>query len=350
MALRFFDGFDHYTSEADLYTKWTGFFNAGRPPGSAVGRFGGGWPIDNNNSRTVYKQLDNQPTWIVGAAVKRTLAGQSGHNNIFAFLDAGTYQCYVGVDEASALLKVYRFNGNLLGTGTIPITLGSWMYIEAKVTISDASGIFVVRVNGVVDINLSGVDTKNTANATASMIQLNGGTLAGTGQENKYDDVYIEDGVDATGSQGAPFNDFLGDVRAESLFPSGNGNSSQFVGQDADSVNNYLNVDETTPDGDTTYNESATVGEKDTYAYTNLTPTSGTVYAVQPVPYARKTDAGARSIKTVARHSGTEEDSADTPLGTSYTILRDLRTTKPGGGAWTIADVNAAEFGVKVST
>ena len=49
-------------------------------------------------------------------------------------------------------------------------------------------------------------------------------------------------------------------------------------------------------DGDTTYVDSADVGDKDTYHYTSITPTAGTVRAVQLVPQIRKTDAGARSV------------------------------------------------------
>jgi len=107
-------------------------------------------------------------------------------------------------------------------------------------------------------------------------------------------------------------------------------------------------VDETTPNDDTDYVESGTAGDKDTYTYTNLTPTAGTVYGVQILPYVRKTDAGARSIKSIARHSGTEVDGPEQVLGTSFVYARDIREAKPGGGAWSISDVNGAEFGVKV--
>ena len=57
-----------------------------------------------------------------------------------------------------------------------------------------------------------------------------------------YDDLYICDGTTVPGE---PVNDFLGDVRVDTLYPNGNGNSSQWVGQDANSTDNYLNVDDT---------------------------------------------------------------------------------------------------------
>jgi len=212
-------------------------------------------------------------------------------------------------------------------------------YIEIKVKIDNTTGTIDCHLDGVSEISGTGLDTQNTGNATANQVRL--GVGAGATWDCAYDDYYIADG---TGGQ-----TFLGDVRVEALFPNGNGNSSQFVGSDSNSTDNYLLVDETTPNGDTDYVESSTVGNKDTYTYTDLTPGSGTVYAVQPIPYARKSDAGTRSIVSVARLSGTEADSSAETLSTTYQYLPDIRETKPGGGSWTVADVNNSEFGPKVN-
>jgi hypothetical protein len=227
----------------------------------------------------------------------------------------------------------------VLATGTRVLSPAVFYFIELKATIADAGDTAVVRINGVEDINFTG-DTKATANATANQIQLWNEGFVG----QYYDDLYVCDG---TG--GAPTDTFLGDVRVQAIFPSGNGNSSQLVGQDADSTDNYLNVDETAQDGDTTYVESSTVGNKDTYAFGNLTPTTGTVYGVQVLPFAKKTDAGTRSIVSVARLSATEVDSAAKALSTDYAYLPDIREAKPGGGTWSITNVNDAEFGIKIN-
>jgi hypothetical protein len=343
MALRFYDGFDHYTAQADQTTKWTDYLNASDVPGAAVGRFGGGWPNSQQNQRSVYKTLDSQATWVIGAAVYIQTGLPSAATPLFVTLDALTRQCYLQIQANTGKLQVVRESGVVLGTGTFVFSANIWYYVEFKVTISDAAGVAVARINAVTDINLSSEDTKNTANATADAVALNGGAI-GSLTRIIYDDVYMLDG---TGS--SPYNDFLGDVRVQSLFPGGNGNSSVLVGSDGNSIDNYLLVDEASPNGDTDYVESSTVGDKDTYAFGNLTPAAGTVYAVQLLPYARKTDAGVRSIKTVARHSATEEDSADLTLSTSYQYFEDIRTTKPGGGTWSISDVNGAEFGCKIS-
>jgi hypothetical protein len=210
------------------------------------------------------------------------------------------------------------------------------------VTIDDSTGVVVVKVNEVTDIKLSSQDTRNGGNASVNRIRPQTvGWQSGTA-------LYFDDLVVITTSGGTA-TDFIGDVRVESIFPNGNGNSSQLVGSDGNSTDNYLLVDETAPNDDTDYVESSTVGDKDTYAYSNVTPTTGTVHGVQLLPYAKKTDAGTRSIVSVARHSGTEEDSSAKTLNSTYAYLPDVRETKPGGGAWSISDVNAAEFGVKVN-
>ena len=169
-----------------------------------------------------------------------------------------------------------------------------------------------------------------------------GGQGGSAGGDIVMDDIYVCDDTGGTN------NDFLGDIRVEALLPNGNGNSSQFDGSDGNTTDNYLLVDDATPNDDTDYVESPDSGDKDTYAYGNLASSTGSVYGVQICPYARKTESGIRNLKTVARLSGTETDGPERPVGDSYAYMPDIRETKPGGGAWSISDVNSAEFGQKV--
>jgi len=236
--------------------------------------------------------------------------------------------------------------GTIIGTSSQAMLVNQSYYIEVKATVHDSAGVIVVRVNGDTWLNLTSQDTQITSNAFVTNIGFGADPASATGMVQDVEDMYI---VDTAG--GSPTNDFLGDVRVQGILPDANGTTSNLVGQDANSTDNYLNVDEDAPgaDDDTTYNESSTVNDKDTYNYPSLTPTTGTVYGVQITPLARKTDAGARSIVSVARLSGTETDSSNKALSATYVYLPDVRETKPGGGAWSISDVNSAEFGVKVT-
>jgi hypothetical protein len=214
-----------------------------------------------------------------------------------------------------------------------------WYYVEVKVVLSDAAGAVVVKVNGATVLNLTGIDTKNAGTA-ATLDTVKWG--ASSASPNIYvDDIYIANGA------GAVNNDFVGECRIRAIKPNGNGNSSQFTGSDGNSVDNYLLVDETTPDT-VDFVGSATLDHKDTYAFEDLPDVTGTVAAVQALAYAAKTDAGARNLAIVTRSGGADYDGADVALGTTPTYVKRMMETNPATGvAWLRAEVNAAEFGVK---
>ena len=345
--LRYLDSFDHLDT-ADLPEKgWSNTLNISVSGG---GRFGSCMVIGASNAPTSNTQsFDSQQTWIVGAAVRPGTMGSTDQVAYFYLLDSNVVQvCVAQAFDGTGRIVAYRGDfANQLGISSNNVlTEDVFQYVEMRVVISNTVGEFEVRVNGITVIGpLTGLDTQVTANASANQVRLGG--YRSQGGSVAYDDLYICDGVDS-GVGGIPNDDFLGDIRVQALLPNGNGNSSQFDGSDGNSTDNYLLVDESTQDGDTTYVQSSTAAEKDTYAYGDLTPTSGTVYGVQLLPLARKTDAGVRDIINVARHSGTEEDGPDRQITTSYFYYPEIREAKPGGGSWSIADVNAAEFGFKV--
>lgn len=342
MALLFVDSFDHYSTVLD---KWTAQLNNGGSINSSGGRNGTGSMRFSNYQNGYSKSLPgNYGTLVLGVAFRTSALGNLNLQPLISFLDNGTMQTEVRL-ESTGRLRVSR-NGTQLGsTGTTVLSPNVFYFLELKVLFDPSVGTVQLKINGTTEINLTGQNTRASANSYANQVAL--GQVTGAGNEAAtidYDDLYV---CDTSG--GSPTNDFLGDVRVEARFPNGNGATSNLVGSDSNSTDNYLLVDESTPNSDTDYVESSTVGDKDTYTFQDLTSASGTVFGVQINPYARKTDAGTRSIKSVARLSATEVDSADKTLSTSYGYLPDIRETKPGGGAWSISDVNSAEFGVKVS-
>lgn len=345
MALLFCDSFDHYAI-GDINEKWTSG-SGSISIGSGRGRFGGntllGQP-SNNGSYTVtwVNPAGAVQTWIMGMAF-RVSVGAGSPTAYWRISDGGTIQIEVRRDPSTGKLLVYRGGSTLIATGTTVIRegAGDWYFIEIKAKIDNTTGTVEVRVNGNVDSTFSG-DTAQTANNSADRISIAAGTGISTNITTDYDDLYVAD------TTGTLLNDFIGDCRVLCLMPNGDGATSQLVGSDGNSVNNSLLVDETAPNDDTDYVESSTVGDKDTYAYGDIAQ-SGSLFGVQILTSAKKTDAGVRSIRSIARLSGTEVESADFALGATYTYYREVRETKPGGGNWTVADVNNAEFGVKVT-
>jgi len=220
-----------------------------------------------------------------------------------------------------------------------------WQYIEVKWNCVNSIGAdtFIVRLDGVEVINLAATtDCQAQAGSGVTIIYIQGASHA---SNNYFDDLYV---LDLTGA--APNNDFLGDIQITALNPNGNGNASDFTGSDADSTDNYLHVDETIPDWDTSYVESLTIGHVDLYTYEDLPATPDTIYAVQTVMVARKDTAGARYGNLLTRVNSTNYN-GDTfaPVEGSYTYHTKIWELNPDdSAAWAGADVNGAEFGVGV--
>lgn len=341
MALLFCDSFDHYTTPS---LKWTASQRQGISAGN--GRLlAAGYTESNGVAGTggSLTKIITTPvaTLIAGAGIKWT------RFEVFRwyFQEGATIHIAISLNSSGQIEIRRGAGGTLLATGTAVLVANTYYHVEVKATIHDTTGSVQVRVNGTPDASYSG-DTRN-AGTTGLLDRFAQVTPYGGSTGNGF--AYLDDFV-LMDTSGAVNNDFKGDCRVEALFPNGNGNSSMLVGSDGNSTDNYALVDENPPNSDTDYVESSTVGDKDTYAYSNITSTIGVVHGVQILPFAKKTDAGSRSIAAVARSAGVEAMSADLPLTAAYQYLPAIVQSDPAvAGPWTIAAVNAAEFGVAVT-
>ncbi len=340
MAIRFMDGFDHYLS-ADMTLKWTtkgdDFLietgSSGRYNGYCVKFSGGGGPTNGKCT----KIIDAQPTWIVGVAFKTTIPTVA--SRIIVLNDGGTDQVELRINS-SAHLVITR-NGTVLGTGTTTLIGSTWYYLEFKCTISDSISAHtcVARINGVTEIDLAAAtDCKNTANSSADRIYIvaeDGGTVT------RFDDLIIMDGT------GGVDDDFKGDTRIETLWPSGAGSTTNFT---PSTGSNYQCCDETQENSDTDYVSSSTTNHVDSYAMGNLSSTPLTIFAVQVTVTHRKDDAGSHTISPLIHVSSTDytTGSAFSSLD-SYSMASSIWTTNPNtSAAWIASGVNGMEAGIKL--
>lgn len=133
-------------------------------------------------------------------------------------------------------------------------------------------------------------------------------------------------------------------LSVHTLFPDGT-SAAQGVGSDADSVDNHLLVDEATYS--TADYVDLAAGERDTYALPALPFNQGIVAGVQVRLSAERTDAASITVAPVVKVGETEETlAAQEPGFGAVSHLSSVAATKPGGGPWTLADVNALELGV----
>jgi len=338
MTLLFVDGFDHYAT-ADLAKKWTS--GGGNMTVGAVGRRSGSGISGSTSAANLSKTLAASASWVVGFAFHIATAPAAARR-ICAFYDAGTTQCELRVN-ADMTLSVTR-NGTALTNGTSVATLaaGIFAYIEFKVTIANSisAGSCKVRINGADVITVAtSQDLQNTANASANQFILG---IENSSATVTFDDVYICDQAGSTN------NDFLGDVRVDTIYPTSDGNYSQFT--PSTGTSHFALVDETTPNT-TDYNDGSTVSDRDSYGMGNLAAlTSQTVYGVQVNAAILKDDAGAKSACTMVRSSSTNADGASAALGTSQVYVSQVFETDPNGAIpWTETTVNSMESGVKVT-
>lgn len=347
MALIICESFDGVGALANLVGKWTAAAGL-----ITTGRHGNGWRANLNQQtiRYAFTAAEKDDYVVVGFAFKRNV--YDGVREILNIAsDANATEHLRFFTNASAGITVNRGTSTQIASTANNVLQGNiWQFIEIGVRISDSTSDFVLRIDGAVvpwNEGSGPFDTRNGGSAEVDNVEFF--STDASGQLISFDDIYIlnEKTTDGFGNV-SDLISFLGDVRVEALQPNGNGNSSQLDGSDGNSTDNYLLVDDVTPDDDTTYVQSDVNDEKDTYALENLASTSGSVAAIQIVTRARKTDTGSRSIAQVARSGGNELDSDDFALSSAYATQRTVMEKKPGGTAYSLADVNSAEAGAKV--
>ncbi len=340
MALRFIDGFDQYTSSAiirkynEIGTSAYVTIADGRRTGSKALKL-------QSTSGSLTKTLDEQNTWIAGFAIYIATM-PSSRSSIIQFRDnTSSPQSSLSLSTTGNIVLCRgSASGTALATSERALSVGSWHYLETKLVISDTVGFFEAKVDGEIWATFTG-DTKYSSSlSTANHYILFGFPSAASVY---YDDFYICDG------SGSVNNEYLGDCRIDTLFPTGAGTSAQFT--PTGSAANWENLDEVPPDDDTSYNASGTVGALDSFPVTDLSALNADIFGIQMNLLAKKDDAGERSLVSLVRCGGTDMAGDPVFLGNSYLNLTTVFEQNPATSAnWTEAEINVAEFGYRVQS
>ncbi len=339
MALRWIESFDWATPDR----RYNAIHSSTTP-----GRFGGyAWAVNWNGGPDflITPNLGNQATWTCGAAMRlndpyNTTSASWSFNQangwpMFGLLDQGTLQLHLHTDQNGKL--ILSQGGIVLGTGGLFLPY-RWTYVEMCTTFG-STGSAVVTQDGVTVISVV-FDNMLSGNAYASQLQLGQPSWNQVGYA--LDDVYLCDGTGL-----APFNGFLGEIRIDTARPIGAGAHTGFT---PSAGNNWQNVSDQWPDNDSTYNSSPTPGVLDTYAIGSLT-TSAAPLAIGVNWLARKDSFGGHTLTAVIRQAGTDYlvGSAHR-VGSTYDCQSELVPQQPSMGAWTVAAINAAQFGLEITT
>lgn len=326
--------------------KWSGGTSFTSAPEASIAGMSGNCyrHISGNNLlRANLAAAEEDDMMIIGSRFRTDTAWGPTHG-LYQFLsDAGaTGHVTICVDVIAGKIVARRGSqaGTILGESALGlIAANETHYIEAKVVLHDSTGSVVVRLDNQVVLNLTGIDTKNAGTKTVfdTLFAFSWGI---SGASCWQDDIYMVNGL------GGVNDDFLGSGVVEARRASGNGNYSQWLGQDGNNTDNYLLVDDPTiADDDTTYVEEDTVGERDSYVMQDLVSTAGTPKGVVVRVCGRYTGGGAENIQLFVRR-GSDSDSPTLTLPASYGVRSWIMDIDPiAAGAWTIANINSMEVG-----
>lgn len=272
---------------------------------------------------------------------------------------ANTTFCGVLDGSLAHALSIGNLDGNLrivLGTTEIGqiagvFTVGAYNRIEWHFIVDSTNGLIEVKVNGNSLFTWEG----NTRGARLDSIRyvaigLSGATFLTT--MNRWQHVYIDD-VAVNDTAGSVNNSWCGKGSILLLRPKGIGHYSQFIPSNI-SLNNYEMVDDIPADGDTTYVKSEIAEEIDTYNMEELIADHGidstllVVKAVQVCLTGRYEGVDAH-FAPILRHGVTDEEGALIEmLNTYHKLHHQVFSVSPFTGlAWTYAEVDALEAGVK---
>ena len=304
---------------------------------SAYGLHGDGIRLGDTPGGYFYPPIDGSATAIFGFAIYIQTPG-AGDKTI------GTVGTSVELSYDSSNQRLHASIRNGVAsyvdvyTPINSMKVSRWHYIEVKfLTSTSSAGTWQMGIDGTYTSETTGIDYYFAYDTTRI------GWSTSTYVTDFYvDDLYVAD------TTGGVNDDFLGPIAVTAKLPDGNGNWSDLVGQDADSTDNYLNVDEATPDAGTTYNESGTEGDKDTYTFEDITGTP-TVLGVAATMYARRTETGAKYVRAVARVGSTDYVGTTQGLAEGYGVVEEYWDENPATStAWTYTTFNGAEFGPEV--
>ncbi len=281
-------------------------------------------------------------TAAAGFAGFRVLPIFSGNswNNIY-FQDVNAADLFSLRILSSGQIVVYSGSTQIGATALGALNVGAWQYLETGFTINSTTGTVTLRINGGQVLALTGVNTSNSGQSSVAAIQFsdNGG---GVNLCPSVQHLYF---CDNTGA--APSNTFLGDVRVQSLFPTGAGLNTSFAptGQPT----NWQNAATMPPNPTVDYNSSSTVGAMDTFGVGALDPTFSTIYGVSVKALVYKTTTGTRTMAAIIDSGGTIGTGPSLALSTSAAETTALFTTDPHtSAAWTTSGVQAAQPGYEI--
>lgn len=258
----------------------------------------------------------------------------SNTSGMFEFRDDTTQICTIGMNSAG---QITAWRGNfstLLGTGSVILSQNTIYHIQVHVVISATVGVVQVKIDDVLDLNLS---SQNTGSANLTRARVGSASSINTNAQ-RFDSIVVNS------TTGSVDNTWPGILHFTRLAPAGVGfyvnNWSRNTGS-----TNWEQVDEVPPDDDTTYLFTTTANLYESFSMSDFTTAGANIRALITAAVAKK-DSGTVKLAVGIRDNDNSTNywGANSDLGTAYGVVEERRTVDPSTSAsWTIAGANATE-------
>lgn len=349
------NGYAHYTTAAQGNTK----IAAAGSVTAGAGAFGAPGVV-NQGERYAFPASAQREVFFYAKF------SQPGNNaGLVALFSGGTSQVWMDVQpdggatitsgEWAAFGDAIQGSRGSTVIGTVPagtIQFGVHNSFKISVTHHPTTGTFKLVINSITVVDVTNVKTigvsfpGNTWNPprptppySSSVLHFNnsGGWVGVNTAQATISHVIIADAI----------GDIVGTPRIGTLFPNGAGATSSWT---PSAGSNWQNVDEVTPNDDTDYNSSDTVGHVDTYAMQDTPAGVGAISGLAVTVRVTKTDANSRTVAAVLRIGGVDYVHATAKgIPGGWAFLQWFWTLSPATGlAFTVAELDALEAGVKI--
>lgn len=266
--------------------------------------------------------------------------GTGAGDEAIIFMALGSSEILVTYDPDDNLVRL-RIGGSVVASDTPSnvgmATTGVFYNLALHVFRDSTDGIISFYVGGTLKLTYTG----NTGTYTNGVYVGGEETTNAWGGTTTVDDFYFDYSTSEEVDLPPPA------YRYEMIRPNSDGTPTDFTcntGSD-----NYANVDDTTPDDDTTYNYAVAADVIDEYGLEDYTLAVGYVISsLIPTARVKKTGSGTDAQLALGLdQGGTEEYATGQSLSTTYTYIWDRFTDDPNNDSWTDARVDSIKLQVK---
>jgi hypothetical protein len=345
MAIIWADGFDHYGGNLSMALQG-GYVQFSIAPGNSVvnARTGNGYLICSVNFGRGARRALNSSVSALGVGVGYLITGPNiatgiKQNAIRFGSSLNLKEISVNVN-ANAGLTIWQGTGAVASSDNNLIAFGTWYHIETKVVCNSGvgtnDGTVEVRLNGVQRVIATGLNLPNALNSV---------TLGSPNDANANDTVWFDDFViwdTSVADPANPCNDFLGDRRCVTSYPSADAATMQWV--PSTGVVGWDRINDAPP-VDTSFVEGINAGDIAEFSKTPIGIATNDIAAAVVVGRIAKTDAGV-SLVRLGIHSGIVVSNGPqlSPSVTAAYFQQFYHLDPNTGGKWTQPNLDAANI------